>query len=261
MGNHTAQLAWDAGQYLRFGDERTQPARDLLARVPLTAPKRVIDLGCGPGNSTAMVAERFPGAEVTGVDSSPEMLAQARADHPTWRWIEADIAAWSPDGAHDLIFSNAALQWVPDHARLFPALFDALPPGGVLAVQMPRNFAAPTHALMRETAADPRWSARLPAETRVFPVGEPGLYYDLLAPRASRLDIFEIEYLHVLDGPEGVVEWMKGTGLRPFLQRLDPAEQAPFLAAYLDRLTKAYPRRADGKVLLPFRRLFLLASR
>jgi trans-aconitate 2-methyltransferase len=255
------QFAWDAGQYLKFGDERTLPARDLLARVPLAAPRRIVDLGCGPGNSTEMVAQRFPEAEVTGVDSSPDMLVQARQDHPEWRWIEADIAAWSSDGAYDLIFSNAALQWVPDHEKVFPALFDALPPGGVLAVQMPRNFAAPTHALLRETAADPRWSAHMPDESRVLPVGEPGLYYDVLGPRAARLDIFEIEYLHVLDGPEGVVEWMKGTGLRPFLQRLDAADQAPFLAAYLDRLKQAYPRRADGKVLFPFRRLFLLASR
>ena len=255
------QVAWDADQYLKFDAERTQPARDLLARVPLPAPRRIVDLGCGPGNSTELLARRFPTAEVTGVDSSPDMLAQARKDHPTGRWIEADIAAFTPDGAFDLIFSNAALQWVPDHARLFPALFAALPPGGVLAVQMPRNFAAPNHALLRETAASPRWAARMPDEARLMPVGDPGLYYDLLTPIAARLDIFEIEYLHVLDGPEGVVEWMKGSGLRPFLQRLDASEHPAFLADYLDRLRVAYPSRADGKVLFPFRRLFLVAVR
>jgi trans-aconitate 2-methyltransferase len=255
------QIAWDVDQYLKFGGERTQPSRDLIARVPLTAPRRIVDLGCGPGNSTEMLARRWPEAEVTGVDSSPEMLVQARRDYPDKRWIEADIAAWSSAGAHDLVFSNAALQWVPDHATLFPALLDALPAGGVLAVQMPRNFDAPNHVLLRETAAEARWAARMPDESRVFPVGEPGFYHDVLSGRAARLDIFEIDYLHVMDGPEGIVEWMKGTGLRPFLQRLDASEHADFLASYLDRVKGAYPRRATGKVLFPFRRLFIVASR
>lgn len=254
------QIAWDVDQYLKLGGERTQPARDLLARVPLAAPRSVVDLGCGPGNSTEIVAQRWPEADVTGVDSSPEMLDQARRDYPKRRWIEADIARWSAPGAHDLIFSNAALHWVPDHERVFPALLDALPAGGVLAVQMPRNFAAPSHALLRETAAEPRWASRMPDEGRLVPVGDPGFYHDLLAPRAARLDIFEIEYLHVLDGPEGIVEWMRGTGLRPFLQRLAASEHPDFLASYLDRLKLAYPRRASGKVLFPFKRLFLVAS-
>jgi trans-aconitate 2-methyltransferase len=254
-------VTWDVGQYLKFGDERTQPARDLIARVPLLAPRRIVDLGCGPGNSTAMVAQRWPDAEVTGVDSSSAMLEQARRDYPDGRWIEADIAAFAPSGHYDLIFSNAALQWVPEHARVLPALFAALPPGGVLAVQMPRNFSAPTHALLRETAADARWSARMPDAVRRLPVAEPGDYYDLLAPSSARLDIFEIEYVHVMAGPEAIVEWMKGTGLRPYLQRLPEAEQGTFLTAYLERLAAAYPRRSDGKVLLPFRRIFLVASR
>jgi trans-aconitate 2-methyltransferase len=254
-------MAWDADQYLKFGGERTQPSRDLLARIPLAAPRSVVDLGCGPGNSTAMLAQRWPEADVTGVDSSPAMLEQARRDYPEARWIEADIARWSAPGAHDLIFSNAALQWVPDHETLLPALLDALPPGGVLAAQMPRNFAAPNHALLRETAAEPRWALRMPDEGRLMPVGDPGFYHDLLAPLAARLDIFEIEYLHVLDGPEGVVEWMKGTGLRPFLQRLDASEHDDFLASYKGRIRQAYPRRASGKVLFPFRRIFLVASR
>ncbi|MEP7125886.1 MAG: trans-aconitate 2-methyltransferase [Byssovorax sp.] len=254
-------MAWDADQYLKFERERTQPSRDLIARVPLAAPHRIVDLGCGPGNSTKRVAQRWPEAQVTGVDSSPAMLEQARRDYPEMRWIEADIAGFSASGAHDLIFSNAALQWVPDHATVFPALFEALPPGGVLAVQMPRNFAAPNHALLREIAAEPRWAARMPEEARLLPVGDPGFYHDLLAPRAARLDIFEIEYLHVLDGPEGIVEWMKGSGLRPFLQRLDASEHDDFLASYLDRMKQAYPRRASGQVLFPFKRIFLVASR
>ena len=255
------QIAWDAAQYLRFGDARTQPSRDLIARIPLAAPRTIVDLGCGPGNSTEMLALRWPEAEVAGVDSSPAMLEHARRDYPGRRWIEADIAGWSSTGAHELIFSNAALQWVPDHATVLPALLAALPPGGVLAVQMPRNFAAPNHALLRETAAEPRWSARMPDEARLMPVGDPSFYHDLLSPLAARLDIFEIEYLHVMDGPEGIVEWMRGTGLRPFLQRLDSSEHGDFLASYLDRVKQAYPRRASGKVLFSFRRIFLIASR
>ena len=255
-----SQVAWDAGQYLKFGGQRTQPSRDLLARVPLASPRRVIDLGCGPGNSTDLLTQRWPDAQVIGVDNSPEMLVQARRDYPALRWIEADIAAMPLDGDHDLIFSNAAFQWVPDHERVFPALFDALPMGGMFAVQMPRNFKTPNHALLRETATSPRWAARMPNKARAYPVREPDFYYDLLAPRASYLDIFEIEYLHVMDGPDGIVEWMKGTGLRPYLQRLDEAEQGDFLASFLEKLARAYPRRANGTVLFPFRRLFLLAS-
>jgi trans-aconitate 2-methyltransferase len=251
---------WNPSQYLKFADERTRPAADLLARVPLAAPASVVDLGCGPGNSTELLARRWPGARLTGVDSSAAMLAQAARDHPDWTWEQADIAAWSPKAPVDLIFANAALHWVPDHPALFPRLFGHLAPGGVLAVQMPRNFDAPSHALMRAVAAEPRWRDRL-AGVVGRPVAEPGVYYDLLAPLAGRIDLWESEYMHVLEGPAAILEWVRGTGLRPYLDPLDKAEQADFTARYLAALAEAYRPAADGKVLFSFRRLFLVATR
>lgn len=251
---------WNPQQYLKFADERTRPAADLLARVPLQAPATAVDLGCGPGNSTELLARRWPGARLTGVDSSASMLARAGRDHPDWTWELADIAQWAPKAPVDLIFANAALHWVPDHAALFPRLFGHVAKGGALAVQMPRNFDAPSHALMREVAADARWRDRLSAAAR-HPVAEPARYYDLLAPLARRIDLWECEYMHVLDGVPAILEWVRGTGLRPYLEPLDTAEQALFTERYLAALSKAYRPAADAKVLFPFRRLFLIAER
>jgi trans-aconitate 2-methyltransferase len=251
---------WNPQQYLKFADERTRPAADLLARVPLQAPAVAVDLGCGPGNSTELLARRWPEARLTGVDNSASMLARAGQDHPDWTWELADIGQWAPKAPVDLIFANAALHWVPDHPALLPRLFGHVAKGGALAVQMPRNFDAPSHALMREVAADPRWHDRLKAAAR-HPVAEPARYYDLLAPLARRIDLWESEYMHVLDGVPAILEWVRGTGLRPYLDPLDKAEQALFTERYLAALAKAYRPAADGKVLFPFRRLFLVAER
>lgn len=251
---------WNPSQYLKFADERTRPAADLLARVPLAAPAMIVDLGCGPGNSTELLARRWPGARLTGVDNSAAMLESAAKAHPDWTWEEADIAAWSPRAPVDLIFANAALHWVPDHAALFPRLFGQVAPGGALAVQMPRNFDAPSHALMHRLADDPRWRDRLAGAAR-RPVAAPARYYDLLAPLARRIDLWESEYMHVLEGPAAILEWVRGTGLRPYLDPLDKPEQAAFTERYLAALAEAYRPAADGKVLFPFRRLFLVAER
>src|SRR5215204_5774127 len=172
---------WDAGQYLRFADERTRPALDLLARLDLAVPRRAIDLGCGPGNSTALLRERWPDAEIAGLDSSPDMLAAARRDHPGIDFIAGDIAEWAPAEPCDLVFSNAALQWVGDHARLLPRLLAAVAPGGALAVQMARNHDFATHALMRRVAAEGPWRDRLADARDPSPVRPPEFYYDCLA--------------------------------------------------------------------------------
>jgi trans-aconitate 2-methyltransferase len=251
---------WDAGQYLKFVDERTQPARDLARRVPAASPRRVIDLGCGPGNSTEVLAERWPEAELTGLDNAPDMLAKARKAHPGWRWQDSDIARWRADAPYDVIYSNAALHWLDDHAGLFVRLFEALAPGGALAVQMPNNLAAPSHALMRKVAADGPWRERL-AAARGINTQPPAFYYDLLAPRAAHLQVWETEYLHVMDSSDGVLEWVRGTGLRPYLDLLDEAERAEFERRYRAALAAAYPGQANGKVLFPFRRLFIVACR
>ncbi|HEY2251594.1 MAG TPA: trans-aconitate 2-methyltransferase [Planctomycetaceae bacterium] len=256
---------WDADQYLRFAEERTRPCRDLVARIAIPSSRRVIDLGCGPGNSTQVLAERWPEAALTGLDSSIEMIAAARRAAPIRNWLVADISTWtaSNSGLWDVVFSNAALQWVPDHPRLFPQLLTLVAPGGALAVQVPNNIDAPAHVAARSVAASSAWRSRFPAGgVREWHVHDAGFYYDLLAPRAARIDLWETEYLHILPGPEAIVEWYKGTGLRPFLEVLSsPEERQDFVAAYLEAIRDAYPARADGHVLFPFRRLFLIAYR
>jgi trans-aconitate 2-methyltransferase len=254
-------LTWNPERYLTFGDQRTRPALDLLARVPLANAALVADLGCGPGNSTALLAQRWPEAAIIGVDRSPEMLAQARASGVRATWLEADIAAWTPDRPLDLIYSNAALHWLGDHAVLLPRLMDQLCANGLLAVQMPRNFAAPSHGLLRETAASGPWADRLAGTMHGQPVAAPEWYYDLLAPLAQALDVWETEYLHVLEGDDPVLNWTRSTALRPIMQALDPEQFAAFEAAYAVRLRAAYPKRADGRTLFPFRRLFIVAQR
>jgi trans-aconitate 2-methyltransferase len=256
-------MRWDPTLYGGFAAPRLRPALDLLARVPLEAPRRIADLGCGGGQATRLLAQRWPAAELSGIDSSPDMLAEAAAKEPASRtaWVRCDVAAWTPAVPLDLIFSNAALHWLDDHATLFPRLLDMLAPGGVLAVQMPRNHGAPSHTGMAEAALAGPWAETLRPLLRPSPVGSPELYYDLLAPRASRLDLWETEYLHVLEGDDPVVTWTSATALAPLLQALEGDARSAFLDDYRARMAKAYPRRPDGRTLLPFRRLFLVAER
>ena len=250
--------AWSAAQYLKFGDERTRPSRDLVARIEVAQPARVIDLGCGPGNSTEVLAERWPAAEITGLDNSRRMIEAARAAHPERRWLEADVAAWAAEeggATFDVVFSNAALQWLPDHASLLPRLMRRVAPGGALAFQMPAHD-APAHCLMRSLA-----------EARALRVADwhshdPAFYYDVLAAGCARVDLWETEYQHVMAGAEGIVEWYRGTGLRPFLDALGTdVERERFTVEFLEGMRQAYPKRADGRVLFPFRRVFAIACR
>ena len=251
---------WDPAQYLKFDSPRLRPAIELLARIDHDAPAHVVDLGCGTGHITAMLAERWPRAAVTGVDNSAEMLDVARRDHPEPAWEEGDIAAWRPPGPVDVIYSNAALHWLDDHAALFPRLASHLAPGGVLAVQMPHNHGAPTHTLVRDAVTAGPWREVLAPLLRPFPVAEPAVYYDLLAPYVAHVDVWETEYLHVLTGDNPVAEWTKGSVLRPLLSALDVDQAAGFEAAYRERIAAAYPPRPDGTTLLPFRRLFVVAT-
>ena len=256
---------WNAAQYLRFAGERTQPCRDLAARVALSSPRRIIDLGCGAGNSTEVLAERWPDADVTGLDSAPEMIDAARRTYPKRQWAVGDIGAWAEGGEppFDLVFSNAALQWVGEHAALFPRLLDHVAPGGALAVQMPANLDAPAHRRMRELAASSGWRSRFPGGgVREWHVHDASFYYDVLAPGAARIDLWTTEYVHVMAGPEAIVDWYKGTGLRPFLDALaSDADRAEFTSAYLEQIRAEFPHRPDGRVLFPFRRLFVVAYR
>lgn len=254
-------MTWDPGQYARFGGERLRPARDLLNAIAVDRPRRVADLGCGDGRATQLLAARWPEAAIVGVDSSQEMLDAAARLGLDAAWHRAGIDAWRPEAPFDVVFSNAAVHWLPDHATLLPRLVDATAPGGVLAIQMPRNFAAPSHAALFDLAESTPWRDRLAPLVRRKPVEEPQWYYDLLAPRVRSLEIWETEYLHALAGEQPVVEWLKGTWLRPFLAALGPQDARAFEAAYARRMQAEYPRRADGKTLFPFRRLFIVASR
>jgi len=253
-------MAWDPAQYLKFAGPRLRPALDLLQRIDKAAPAAVYDLGAGAGNVTRFIAERWPEARIVGVDSSAEMLAKAAAEQPHIEWQQADLATWCPPGPADVIYSNAALHWIEDHAPVFVALFKSLAPGGVFAVQIPRNFSAPSHASMGEAARSGPWRARLEPLLRPAPVAEPAVYFDLLAPHAAQLDMWETEYLQVLEGEHAVKEYTKSTWLSPLLAALDEPERSRFEAAYTALVDAAYPRRADGKTLFPFRRLFMIAT-
>jgi trans-aconitate 2-methyltransferase len=255
-----APQAWSPSVYLKFENERTRPARDLLAQVPVAAPRRVVDVGCGPGNSTELLSARWPDAEIVGFDSSEAMLAEARKRLPSATFVHADASTWLPEPGTDVVFANAVYQWIPQHIESFARVLQSLESGAVLAVQMPDNLMQPMHVLMREVAANAPFAAKLEGAARA-PLPPVGTYYDALAPCARRIDIWHAIYVHVLGGPADIVEWVKGTGLNPFLQRLDATEQEAFLATYLEAVTVAYPRQADGKVLMPFNRLFLVAER
>ena len=257
-------MTWDPVRYLQFADERARPGFDLLARVGDLPAGALYDLGCGTGIHARALAARWPERAVIGVDAAPAMLAQAAAEASLVRWQEADIAAWRPTGPAALIFSNAALHWLDDHAALLPRLIGMLAPGGVIAVQMPRNAGAPSHRLIGETVRQGPWAARLAPLLREEPVGDPGFYYDLLARVApGGIDLWETEYLHVLAGPHDgespVLSWTRGTTLRPLLAALGTDEAAAFTDRYEAALRHAYKRRPDGRTLFAFRRLFFVA--
>ena len=264
-------MAWDPAQYLKFAGERMRPALDLIARVPLAAPRTIVDLGCGTGNVTRLLAQRWPEALITGVDNSTAMLERARRDAESGRaisWRCADLAQWAADALEsppDLVFSNAALHWLDGHAELFPRIFSAVAAGGALAVQMPDQFAAPSHVALRDTACSARWRDQLAPALRPPPVASMDDYFCWLTPGATAIDAWTTEYLHVLpavaDGEHPVVAWTRGTALTPFLARLDASLQQAFVDDYRVRIAAAYPSLADGRVLFPFRRRFLVAVR
>jgi trans-aconitate 2-methyltransferase len=253
-------MAWDPKVYLDFEDERTRPAAELLARIAHKNPVHVIDLGCGPGNSTALLARRWPKAKLEGLDSSEPMLDQAKRSGINAIWHSGEIPSWAPATRYDVIFTNATLQWVPDQPKVLPRLMSFLAPEGTLAFQVPCNFDAPSHKLIRDVAAEGHWAAKL-RNVRNLTLGTPRFYYDILEPLSAALDIWETEYLQVLDGEDAVYRWVSGTGLRPFVQALDGAERDAFIAEYKKRLNEAYPMRASGKTLFPFKRLFAVARR
>ncbi|HLW55250.1 MAG TPA: methyltransferase domain-containing protein [Candidatus Angelobacter sp.] len=255
---------WDANLYLKFSGQRGRPAADLVAQIALENPQRIVDLGCGTGNSTEQVQQRWPNADITGVDNSSDMLSQARANHPGWKWVESTVEAWEPKGQVDLIFSNACLHWVADHATLFPRLFGYVAPGGAMAVQMPNSYHLPAHTVMHDVAADPRapWAKTIGSVTETYSVKPIAFYYDLLRKQASRLNIWQTEYLQIMDGPEAVLDWVSSTAMRRFTEPLPNDEQRKeFRKRCLERIRLVYPANDQGKTLFPYFRMFVVAYR
>ena len=254
-------MAWDPKIYLAFGGERTRAAAELLARVDYDAPARVVDLGCGPGNSTAQLAARWPQADIEGIDSSPEMLMEARTSGIEARWTQADINSWAAPSRLDVIFSNATLQWLPDHARLLPRLASYVAESGAFAFQVPRNFGEPCHTLIHEVAADGPWAPYLERVADRAGALAPEAYFDILEPHFQHIDIWETRYLHTLTGADAVYGWMLGTGLRPFRNALEDDMREAFLLEYRKRVGAAYPMRRSGLTLYPFQLLFCVARK
>ena len=255
---------WDANLYLKFADHRLRPALDLMGRLDDPATGAIYDLGCGAGNVTRILAERFPQAEaIVGVDSSEDMLAKARTQtsDPRVSFAEGDLAHFQPGKPPAVLFSNAAYHWIEGHIDLFPGLLKLLPSGGQLAIQMPRNHDSPSHTLMHKAAAAGPWKDKLAQVKGIRPVFEPGRYYDVLKPLCSDLEIWETVYQQPLTGKEPVAQWTAGTGLRPYMAVLDEAEQKGFYETYAGMTAEAYPTRPDGITLFPFRRLFIVARK
>jgi trans-aconitate 2-methyltransferase len=251
-------VAWNPARYLTYADLRLRPALDLVARIEHTGPRRVWDLGCGHGAPTRVLAERWPDAEVVGLDSSPEMLSRTEA-HERIEWVEARIEDWSPKHPADIVFSNAALHWLDDHGALLPRLVSHILPGGVLAVQMPRNHTEPSHQRLYETARSDRWRERVGHLVRDLPVHEPRVYHEMLRPLVSSLDIWETVYHQELTGDQPVAEWARGSVMRPFLDVLG-GESDAFFSDYARRLAADHVAGPDGITLFPFRRLFIVAT-
>ena len=272
---------WEPRTYLRYADVRFRAGLDLIARIPANDYRTIYDLGCGTGYLTQVLAEKFPQAQVIGIDKSPEMLAEARREHSAGgargnlrpepqddtvgepskvTWVQGDISSWRPPAPADLIFSNAALQWVPNHKTLLPALLEALRPGGVLAVQMPQHFASPSHIELKKLVRQPRWRSKL-AHLLLKPIAAAEEYWQWLSPKSAHFDLWETIYLLVLEGKDPVVNFMAGTALRPFLTVLGEREGKQFVSAFARRMSVAYPAESTGQTLFPFRRLFFVAQR
>ncbi len=256
----TSSTSWNPALYLQFEDHRLRPALDLLNRIPLQNADLVCDLGCGAGNVMSFLAQRWPQAQIIGIDHSAEMLERARREYPQFDFQEADAGAWKASTPADIIYSNAALHWLPDHRSLFPRLVKQLKAGGCLAVQMPANFKAPSHTLIRDVLDDLQlWNEELRRALGSVGILDAADYYDILAPHTGSLDIWQTEYMQCLQGEDPVLNWVRASALRPVFNCLSPDQSNQFLNEYKQRLSAAYPRRGDGSVLFPFKRLFIVA--
>jgi trans-aconitate 2-methyltransferase len=256
------KMTWDTEQYMQFEKERVRPAIDLLQQIDLEAPEIIYDLGCGTGNVTDLICKRYPHARVSGFDNSQSMLEKARQNYPKIQWQEADVENWQPKEKADAIFSNACFQWLDDHETLFPSLLKALKPGGILAIQMPNNFTYPSHQIVREVCSDYPWTEDLLGILRHGNVLSLEKYYQIFSAHSEKIHLWETIYHQVLSGENPVLEWIKGTGLRPILSKLiNDEERERFLSIYGEKIKRAYPKESNGKTILPFARIFIIVEK
>jgi trans-aconitate 2-methyltransferase len=251
---------WNPDAYMKFGSERTRPSVDLVGRIGLAEPASIVDIGCGPGNSTQVLRDRWPKARIIGLDNSPQMIEKARTTYPKEEWVLADAATWSSEAKFDLVFSNATLQWIPDHGTLVGRFFDQVSKGGALAVQVPANSGSPLHRALLGVSRSPEWREATAGCGELITYRDADFYYDRLSALSGRVDIWETTYFHVMESRRDLVEWYASTGLRPYLEKLagDP-ERAAFKKQILEECESGYPLRRDGRVLFPFKRLFFIA--
>lgn len=251
---------WNPEAYLKFEKERTQPSRDLAARIEARQPRSAVDIGCGPGNSTAVLAARWPGAEIVGVDSSPEMIKKAAEEYPHGRWILADASSWQPERTFDVVFSNATIQWIPDHATLIPRLYGMANPNGALAIQVPANNSSPLHLALLSVTQRSEWNSRFKKGDDAITYNSEEYYYDLLAPLSERIELWRTTYYHILESHQNLIDWYSTTGMKVYLSRLEnEQDELQFKRQVLEECRPHYPVQRDGRILFPFKRIFMIA--
>ncbi len=254
--------SWQPQAYLRFGKERTQPSIDLVSRIELAAPARILDVGCGPGNSTAVLRGRWPGAPIPGLDNSPDMIAKARGDYPAGTWVLSDFQEWKPNGTYDLVFANATIHWIPDHERLIPRMFDMLAPGGALAAQVPAIQDSPVHQAARRRSRTEEWRDMLAESEEALTYHSEAFYYEHLSSRSDRVELWHTVYYHVMDRHQDIIDWYSSSGLKAYLSLMPTeADRQRFKEQVMHDCSASYPALWNGKILFPFKRLFMLAYR
>jgi trans-aconitate 2-methyltransferase len=252
---------WNPEQYLKFDEERTRPSIDLVARIPIDNPSSIIDIGCGPGNSTQVLARRWPGCKIVGVDNSPAMIERAKKDYPRQEWRILDAGKDEIEGTFEIVFSNATIQWIPNHADLLKKFHGLLTKKGIIAIQIPLFWDMPIGKTIANIATSERWSPLTGRVSDLFSIHDPSYYYDKLSELSGSIDIWVSDYFHVLDSHVSIFEMIRSTGLRPYLERLrTEQEKNEFEGAVLREIARDYPLQKNGRVLFPFKRLFFVAG-
>lgn len=260
MNTDKKKYDWNPQLYLKYKNERTQPSIDLVSRIDAENPEKIIDIGCGPGNSTRVLAQRWPESIITGLDNSPAMIEKAGMDYPDQEWILSDISGFETDIKYDIVFSNAAIQWIPGHENLLLKLFSFLSTGGALAIQIPQFNEMPLGKSLEKISGKIKWKELTHGCRELFTYHESGYYYDILAQSSNSIEMWETSYCHVMDSHESILEWIRSTGLKPYIDRMkDDFMKSEFEYEVLESIRQDYPEQKNGKVLFPFKRLFFIA--